>query len=631
MSHKWLARLRTYVAALTLAVTASLMLAAGASAATFVVHNTAELEAAVTSANGNGVANTIELAAGTYLPGKTLILTNTGGTQTLAGPAGKTGEATPGAQINGGAVTEVAGVSEKELIIVRTGVTVTLKHVVVTSGGGGGNPGIEDGGILNVENATISGNLGSQIFVQSGASANLTNSTLSDGHEFGLVDEGTASLTNVTVVHNASGGIGSGTGTVSLTNTIVALNGGSAQCGSITITNDHSLASDASCGGEAQFQSKTPLLQSSLSNDGGSTTLYSEKAGSPTIDAGDPAKCPATDQRGYPRPDVASTACDIGADEYSPTPPNITVPAEIVTPATSGSGATVTYSFEATDTDALVKSLNCLPASGATFPVGTTKVECTAVDGHENKATASFNVTVTAPPAPVVTSVVPNEGPEAGGTVVTIKGEHLEGATEAKFGATAATELKVVSGSEMTVKDPAHVAGTIDVTVKTTAGTSTTGSTDHFTYQAQQATSPEAKLRDLLQEVRSSNIQHHIRSELSCLLSDALHSLGGLSGYEHPKCGTALLSSRAATAKADRRKSKQSGACEDLEQFVEVIRNDQHRTKPKIPAKLATAWSQAAYDIETSLGCMRHGRQSSRHPSQPPAHGQHRGHRSGGR
>ncbi|HEV7936463.1 MAG TPA: choice-of-anchor Q domain-containing protein [Solirubrobacteraceae bacterium] len=601
-----------------------------ASAETFKVSTSKQLEEAVTKANANGVPNTIELTAGAYLPSKSLVFTNTGGVQTVAGPAGTVGVATPGVQVNGGSVTPVGGVSEHELFLVNEGVTVTLKHVVVTSGGeSGGSPGIEDRGTLDIENATISGNLGTEIFVESGATANLTNSTLSDGHEFGLVDEGTASFLNVTVVHNASGGVGgTGSGTVNLTNTIVGLNG-APQCGSNTITNDHSLASDASCGGEAQFQNKTPLLQSSLLNDGGSTTLYSEKAGSPTIDAGDPAKCPATDQRGYPRPDVGGTGCDIGADEYSPTPPHITVPAEIVTPATSASGAVVTYSVEATDSDALVKSLSCLPASGATFPVGTTKVECTAVDGHENKATASFNVTVTAA-SPVVSSVVPDEGPEAGGTTVTIRGEHLEGATEAKFGATAATELKVVSGTEITVKDPAHTAGTIDVTVKTSAGTSTTSNNDHFTYQASQATSPEAKLRDLLQEVRSSNIQHQIRNELSCLLSDALHSLGGLSGYEHSKCGTGFLSSRVAAVKADRRKSKQSGACEYLEQFVDVIGNDQGRARPKIPAKLATAWSRAAYEIETSLGCMRHGRQSSRHPSLP-VHGQRRGHRSGGR
>ncbi len=379
------------------AICLALLGATPASAETFKVSTAKQLEEDVAKANANGVANTIELAAGTYQPAKTLILTNTGGTQTIAGPVGSIGVNTPGAKISGSNVVPVEGVSEHELFMVREKVSLAVKHVVVTSGGGEGNSGIEDFGSLNVENSTISGNVGTQINVHGGATASLTNSTLSDGSELGMADEGTASFLNVTVVHNASGGIGSsGGGTLNLTNTIVALNG-SPQCSGtfVSLTNDHSLASDASCGGEAQFQNKTPLLQSSLLNDGGSTTLYSEKAGSPTLDAGDMAKCPATDQRGYPRPDDASTACDIGADEYSPTPPSITVPEEIVTPATSSSGAEVMYSVEATDPDALVKSLKCLPESGSTFPVGTTKVECTATDGHENKATASFNVTVT--------------------------------------------------------------------------------------------------------------------------------------------------------------------------------------------------------------------------------------------
>ena len=401
MSHAWLQRLRCYGAVLALAGTASfLMLAGEANAATIVVHNTAELEAAVATANGNTEANTIELTHETYLPTKTLIFTNTHGVQTVAGPAGTIGVATPGVTLSGNEVKEVTGVSEKELITVKTGVTVTLKHVVVTSGGEGANAGIEDAGTLNVENATISGNTGTQIQVASGATANLTNSTLSDGHAFGLGNAGTASLVNVTVVHNASGGVGGSAGTLSLTNTIVALNGptGTAQCSNNTITNDHSLSSDESCGSEVALRNKTPLLQTSLSNDGGSTTLYSEKAGSPTLDAGDPAagKCPATDQRGYPRPDVTSTACDIGADEYSPTPSTIIVPAEIVTP-TTGTGAVVTYNVEATDPDALVKELACLPASGATFKNGTTEVKCKAKDGHENTATNSFNVKVTTP------------------------------------------------------------------------------------------------------------------------------------------------------------------------------------------------------------------------------------------
>jgi hypothetical protein len=399
MSHAWLGRLRRYTAALALAATASfLMLAGEANAATIVVHNAAELESAVTTANGNKEANTIELTAGSYGPGKTLVFTNTSGTQTLAGPAGKLGEDTPGVTLSGTSVVVDPPISEKELITVNAGVKVTLTHVVVTNGGGEGNPGIDDLGTLNVENATISGNLGSQIFVEGGATVNLTNSTLSDGHEFGLVSEGTASLLNVTVVKNASGGIGSGAGPVNLTNTIVALNGSktTAQCGTgITITNDHSLASDATCGGEVALQNKEPLFTNAKEplNDGGSTTLYSEKAGSPTIDAGDAAKCPATDQRGYPRPYVGGSGCDIGSDEYSPTPPTIKVPTEIVAP-TTGTGAVVTYSVEATDPGSLVKKLECAPASGSTFSNGTTKVECTAVDGHENTAKASFNVRV---------------------------------------------------------------------------------------------------------------------------------------------------------------------------------------------------------------------------------------------
>ncbi|HEV3093346.1 MAG TPA: hypothetical protein VGY30_02400, partial [Solirubrobacteraceae bacterium] len=144
------------------------------------------------------------------------------------------------------------------------------------------------------------------------------------------------------------------------------------------------------------------------------------------------------------------------------------------------------------------------------------------------------------------------------------------------------------------------------------------------------ATSPEAAIHQLLQEVGSSTIPHGIRRKLSCLLSDALHSLAGPSGHGRSKCGAALRSSRAATGKAGRRKSTQSGACEDLEQFVEAIGSDHHTTKPKIPAKLDTAWSRSAQEIEASLGCTQPVRESSRHPSRP-AHGHHRGHHSGRR
>jgi hypothetical protein len=76
------------------------------------------------------------------------------------------------------------------------------------------------------------------------------------------------------------------------------------------------------------------------------------------------------------------------------TAPTITVPDGITVGATSPSGAVVTYSVSATDADDAVASLSCTPASGSTFPIGTTTVTCTATDTHGNSSTASFTVHV---------------------------------------------------------------------------------------------------------------------------------------------------------------------------------------------------------------------------------------------
>src|SRR5439155_15127349 len=44
-------------------------------------------------------------------------------------------------------------------------------------------------------------------------------------------------------------------------------------------------------------------------------------------------------------------------------------------------------------------TVSCSPASGSTFPIGTTVVHCTASDTAGNTATASFFVVVSAPGA----------------------------------------------------------------------------------------------------------------------------------------------------------------------------------------------------------------------------------------
>lgn len=85
--------------------------------------------------------------------------------------------------------------------------------------------------------------------------------------------------------------------------------------------------------------------------------------------------------------------------------------------------------------------------------------------------------------APTVTSVTPNTEEEAGGDVIHLVGTGFTGATSVHFGATAATNLTVVDPTHITVTDPGHGVGVVDVTVThPVGGTSATSSADHFTY-----------------------------------------------------------------------------------------------------------------------------------------------------
>jgi hypothetical protein len=76
------------------------------------------------------------------------------------------------------------------------------------------------------------------------------------------------------------------------------------------------------------------------------------------------------------------------------TAPALTVPADIAAEATSASGASVSYTASATDVVDAAPVVSCAPASGSTFPLGTTAVTCTATDATGNESTGSFDVVV---------------------------------------------------------------------------------------------------------------------------------------------------------------------------------------------------------------------------------------------
>lgn len=102
------------------------------------------------------------------------------------------------------------------------------------------------------------------------------------------------------------------------------------------------------------------------------------------------------------------------------TPPVWNVPSDFSVEATGPAGAVVTYAASATDPGG-VSSQSCSPASGATFALGTTTVNCTAMDTHGNTGTASFNVTVvdTTPPALMLPPNLAVTALDASGAMVT--------------------------------------------------------------------------------------------------------------------------------------------------------------------------------------------------------------------
>ena len=72
------------------------------------------------------------------------------------------------------------------------------------------------------------------------------------------------------------------------------------------------------------------------------------------------------------------------------TPPALTLPANITTEATGPGGATVSFSVSASDLVDGVILPSCSPTSGSMFAIGTTVVNCSAIDAHGSVGSGSF-------------------------------------------------------------------------------------------------------------------------------------------------------------------------------------------------------------------------------------------------
>jgi CSLREA domain-containing protein len=151
------------------------------------------------------------------------------------------------------------------------------------------------------------------------------------GISFGTGNPTALNISNSTFSGNSAGGIGGAVfddgGTATLSNTILAGSSGgdcAVPFGGSLVNGGYNIADDVTCGfgtstganGKTIGDNTNPLLDpNGLQNNGGPTKTIGLQSTSPAVDAVPLAGCPATDQRGYQRPDGQENTCDIGAYE----------------------------------------------------------------------------------------------------------------------------------------------------------------------------------------------------------------------------------------------------------------------------------------------------------------------------
>ena len=388
-----------------------------AAAATFEVTNTNDsgsgsLRQAVSDANLAPGADTISFAVtGT-------IRLTTGGlivccSLTIEGP--------------GPTLLTVSGNRTSGILFTSASTNLSVSGLTLADGStnSGGGAILNNGGTVAVSDTVFLRNsafAGGAIENHSGGALTITNSTFSGNSAFpgGAIanNRSTLRVTNSTFVGNAAvvGGAvyNFNVGTIRVTNSTFSGNTASAEgpalhsAHGLAITVENSLFAGNGCvgpitdgGGNLDWPDSgcpgvtgDPKL-GALADNGGPTPTMALGLGSAAIDAAISAICSATDQRGIVRP--VGAGCDIGAyesDVLDESPPVITVPAGVFANATGPDGAAVSYSASAVDDVDGPVAVVCVPASGATFAIGTTTVTCEASDAAANTASASFDVHV---------------------------------------------------------------------------------------------------------------------------------------------------------------------------------------------------------------------------------------------
>ena len=354
---------------------------------------------------------------GIYNQGTAIVDTSTVGSNLAAG---RTLETVGNDLGQGGGVANILGT----VILVRCALTGNL----ATGSGALGGAIQNNTGSLTVESSTISGNMavvgtgaaqGGAICNRAG-STTLNHSTItSNSAVSGVVSlaEGSGLCTVGGFVEFKNTILAGNFVTNDLSNIGMLINGrpsfGVAQSGGFNLIGTTN--GPITPGTNDQFNVTAAQLKlGPLQDNGGPTFTHALLCGSPAIDAGDNTDAPPTDQRGFSR--IVNGIIDIGAFEYSNSPPAITCSGAITNCSPPGGLlATVSANVADADGDSLIViwtvdgtpyQTNTVSASEppttarvdftATFAIGSHDVTATVMDPSDCTATCSTTVTVLA-------------------------------------------------------------------------------------------------------------------------------------------------------------------------------------------------------------------------------------------
>jgi hypothetical protein len=373
------------------------------------------LQMAVAQANTDN-GDTIVIADGTYTDFFPLDLT-----------ASMSLTAAPGAHPNLEGTADVnvieteASVSISGLTVSDgdTGILVSAGSTTVANSTLTGNIfGIDSGGdSVAVTGSTITDSHSIGLHVNNGG-AMVTNSTISYSHNFAIapesdvsltVDDSTISDTGVAAIFTDSDGTNIG-----LTGVILARNGrGCEITGASVATAAYNVESDDTCGfgatnvvgvgdaaiGLGQLAANGSTGPQTEAIDASSAAYHAVPVSS--------GPCPATDERGLPRPGDSTTACDAGAYELQRPTQTLTQTAPTSGTVVAGTafadqlavtgndGATVTYTTTSGPSPVTVSATGTVSAPATTAP-GVYVLTGTDTDTFGDTGTWNYTLTVTA-------------------------------------------------------------------------------------------------------------------------------------------------------------------------------------------------------------------------------------------